>query len=75
MLHMAPREIVMELAAELDRERREGHTRGPLHGIPIIVKDCIATHPDLGMRTSLGSYALVTSRPARSSTVIDRVSH
>lgn len=73
MLDMAPLEMVMNRAAELDKERREGHVRGPLHGISIIIKDCISTHPDLGMKTSMGSYALVNSRPARSSTVIQRV--
>lgn len=75
MLDMAPLEVVMKRAAELDRERREGHSRGPLHGIPIIIKDCISTHPDLGMKTSIGSYALISSRPAQNATVIRRVSH
>jgi amidase len=75
MLDMASLEVVMKRAVELDSERREGHIRGPLHGIPIIIKDCISTHPDLGMKTSMGSYALINSRPARSSSVIQRVSY
>lgn len=75
MLDMAPLEVVMKRALELDSERREGHIRGPLHGIPIIIKDCISTHPDLGMKTSMGSHALLSSRPAQSSTVIQRVGH
>lgn len=33
----------------------------PLHGIPILVKDNISTHPDLGMKTTAGSYALEDS--------------
>lgn len=74
MLDMAPPELIMKRAVELDTERREGHIRGPLHGIPVIIKDCISTHPDLGMKTSIGSYALVSSRPARNPTVIQRVS-
>ncbi|KAL1857106.1 hypothetical protein Daus18300_010449 [Diaporthe australafricana] len=73
MLDVAPLEVVMKRAVELDSERRRGYIRGPLHGIPIIIKDCISTHPDLGMKTSIGSYALINSRPARSSTVVDRV--
>src|ERR1700677_3816082 len=32
-----------EVASERDRERRAGELRGPLHGIPILLKDNIAT--------------------------------
>ena len=42
-------------AAELDRERREGKTRGPLHGIPIVVK---ANCEVAGMPITAGSAAL-----------------
>ncbi len=31
------------IATDLDRERSEGQVRGPLHGIPIMLKDSIAT--------------------------------
>src|SRR5579884_1630153 len=33
----------LEIADERDRERREGHVRGPLHGIPVALKDNILT--------------------------------
>ncbi|PTB49596.1 hypothetical protein M431DRAFT_500069 [Trichoderma harzianum CBS 226.95] len=62
------------VAAALDLERKNGHLRGPLHGIPILVKDNIATHPSLGMNTTGGSLALLTSRPSKSAEVIERVS-
>jgi amidase len=42
-------------AAELDAERRAGRVRGPLHGIPIILKDNFGTRE---MPTSAGSIAL-----------------
>ena len=42
-------------AAALDAERRTGATRGPLHGIPMIVKDNYET---IGMQTADGSLAL-----------------
>jgi len=44
------------LASQLDRERKAGHTRGPLHGIPILIKDNIETGDR--MRTTAGSLAL-----------------
>jgi len=48
------------LAAALDGERRAGRVRGPLHGIPILLKDNIAT--DDAMQTTAGSLALVGTR-------------
>src|SRR4051812_41191386 len=49
-----------KIARQLDKERRDGHVRGPLHGIPVMVKDNIAT--DDHMETTAGSLALVGSR-------------
>ena len=46
----------LDIAAALDRERRDGRVRGPLHGIPIVVKDNIATGDR--MMTTAGSLAL-----------------
>jgi amidase len=45
------------IAADMDRERKEGHVRGPLHGIPIVIKDNIDTGDK--MLTTAGSLALV----------------
>ena len=45
----------LEVAAALDAERRAGKVRGPLHGIPIVVKDNYAT---ADMPTTAGSLAL-----------------
>jgi amidase len=47
------------IAARLDNERRSGHVRGPLHGIPVLLKENIAT--DDAMQTTAGSLALVNS--------------
>jgi amidase len=44
------------IATQLDNERRHGHVRGPLHGIPLLVKDNIAT--DDQMQTTAGSLAI-----------------
>ena len=51
------------IAAALDRERKERGARGPLHGVPILVKDNIDTADR--MMTTAGSLALVGSKPAQ----------
>src|SRR5947207_3329381 len=50
----------VSIAAGLDNERRAGHVRGPLHGIPLLVKDNIATLDNL--QTTAGSLALFGSQ-------------
>lgn len=57
----------LRLADELDRELASGTARGPLHGIPLVIKDNIDTADE--MLTTAGSLALVNSRPARDATV------
>jgi len=46
----------LSIADQLDRERRDGKVRGPLHGIPILLKDNIETADKL--QTTAGSFAL-----------------
>ena len=58
----------VRIARRLDRERRIGRVRGPLHGIPVIVKDNIAT--DDRMETTAGSLALVGSRVPRDAPLV-----
>lgn len=50
----------LDEAAALDSERRAGHLRGPLHGIPVLLKDNIDATP---MVNSAGSLALAAHRP------------
>lgn len=58
----------LRIAAQRDRERRHHRVRGPLHGIPILLKDNIATNDR--MDTAAGSLALVGSRVRRDATIV-----
>src|SRR4029077_5957060 len=56
----------------LDRERKEKGVRGPLHGIPVLIKDNIATADK--MMTTAGSLALVGApKPPKDSFVAQRL--
>lgn len=57
-------------AAILDAERAEGRLRGPLHGIPIVVKDNFETR---GMPTTAGSLVLAGFQPERDAHVVRRL--
>ena len=59
------------IAESLDAERRSGKLRGPLHGIPILIKDNIDTADR--MRTSAGSLALAESTPPRDAFIVERL--
>jgi amidase len=59
------------IADALDGERRRGKVRGPLHGIPVIVKDNIDTHDK--MQTTAGSLALEGNVAARDASIVERM--
>ncbi len=61
----------LEIAEQRDAERRAGQARGPLHGIPIVLKDNIDTFDR--MHSTAGSLALVDSKPLRDATVARRL--
>ncbi|KAL8851737.1 MAG: hypothetical protein Q9221_003347 [Calogaya cf. arnoldii] len=69
----APKDSLIEKANALDEELANGGARSLLHGIPILVKDNMDTHPDLGMDTTAGSLALVGARPKKSADVVERL--
>lgn len=57
----------ISIASRLDWERAAGYLRGPLHGVPILLKDNIATTDALN--TTAGSYALLGARPKHEAVV------
>ncbi len=61
----------LDIAARRDAERQAGKSRGPLHGIPVLLKDNIATND--AMETTAGSLALVGSRVPRDARIVARL--
>jgi amidase len=57
----------LAIAAALDKERKAKGPRGPMHGMPVLIKDNIDTADH--MQTTAGSLALVGSKPAQDSGV------
>jgi amidase len=61
----------LAIAGKLDRERLAGRIRGPLHGIPVVLKDNIDTHDR--MQTTAGSLALEGSIASRDAHLVRRL--
>jgi amidase len=59
------------IADRLDAERRQGRVRGPLHGVPVVVKDNIDTHDR--MQTTAGSLALEGNIALRDAFLVERL--
>ena len=57
----------LAIAAQLDQELKDGKNRGPMHGVPVLLKDNIDTHDQ--MATTAGSRALAGSHPLQDSYV------
>jgi amidase len=61
----------LKIAEELDKELKEKGPRGPLHGIPVLIKDNIDTADR--MQTTAGSLALVGSKPRKDSFLVQQL--
>jgi amidase len=61
----------LSIASDLDKERKAKGPRGPLHGIPVLIKDNIDTHDR--MTTTAGSLALGGSIPLQDSSVAKKL--
>jgi len=60
----------LKLAGKLDAERAAGRSRGPLHGIPVLLKDNVNT---TNMPTTAGSIALKGSIPLEEATITTKL--
>uniref|UniRef100_A0A093UVR3 Putative amidase n=1 Tax=Talaromyces marneffei PM1 TaxID=1077442 RepID=A0A093UVR3_TALMA len=63
----------LEQAEKLDKMREQGQILGHLHGIPVLLKDNIATSPDLKMGTRASAVALVGSVPKTNASIVDKL--
>jgi amidase len=63
-------EEALAAAARADRDRQSGRTYGPLHGVPVAIKDLDDV---AGIRTTFGSVALRDTVPDRSATYVQRL--
>ena len=68
VLALAP--DALEAAARLDAERAQGQARGPLHGVPVLIKDNIEV---VGLPGSAGSLALADRAVARDAPIVSRL--
>lgn len=62
---------VMDIAEQLDAEARRGEIRGPLHGVPVLVKDVFASAD--AMRTTAGSLALAENEVVRDAFLVEQL--
>src|SRR5205814_2814454 len=63
--------VARAIADQLDGKRKSGRTRGPLHGIPVLLKDNIATADR--MMTTAGSLALANVKPPKDAFLVTRL--
>ena len=61
----------LDIADRLDTERKAGRVRGPMHGIPVLIKDNIDTADR--MKTTAGSLALVDAHPLLDAGIVTRL--
>ncbi|MBS1517870.1 MAG: amidase [Bacteroidetes bacterium] len=61
----------LQTAKELDAERKKGKIRGPLHGIPVLIKDNIDTADK--MMTTAGSLAMTGNKPAEDAFIVRKL--
>jgi amidase len=61
----------LQIAEALDEERKNGKIRGPLHGIPVLIKDNIDSADQ--MMTTAGALAMVGNKPAQDAFIVQQL--
>jgi len=67
---IVPRELLYQQADVLDVERATGNVRGPLHGVPIVIKDAICTGHSRGLTTTLGATAFEGATAKKDASIV-----
>jgi amidase len=73
IISVAPRAALLAQAQKLDQERKEGKLRGPLHGLPTVVKDCFTFAPEMGLPTTVGSHVFAREKAKGNAEVIQQL--
>ncbi|KAI1326312.1 amidase signature domain-containing protein [Xylariaceae sp. FL0255] len=66
-----PRFQLLAWAARVNLDRAQGRSRGPLYGIPIILKDVFAIDATIGMPTTAGSCAIFDACPSENAAIVE----
>ncbi len=61
----------LKIARKLDKELQDGNIRGPMHGIPVLLKDNIDTHDK--MNTTAGANVLANSKPLQDAFIVQKL--
>jgi len=72
IISVSPLSLIEKIAKRLDDERRDGHIRGSLHGIPIIIKDALNTTESFGLQSTNGGWAFEDCRPRETAQVVQQ---
>ncbi|KAK3389254.1 amidase signature domain-containing protein [Podospora didyma] len=67
VISTADRDFLRRRARQLDDERKQGKTRGPLHGVPMLIKDICAT---VDMPTTCGAHAMLAGKTKKDAPII-----
>jgi amidase len=73
IISISPRDSLLAQAKALDEERKDGRLRGPLHGLPTIVKDCFTFAPEAGLKTTVGSHVFAREKAKGNAVVIQQL--
>ena len=73
IINVAPRDALLAQAQKLDQERKEGKSRGPLHGLPTVVKDCFTFALEMGLPTTVGSHVFAREKAKGNAEVIQQL--
>ncbi|KAK4220873.1 amidase signature domain-containing protein [Podospora fimiseda] len=75
MISIIPRDLVLSIAQNLGLERSEGRIRGPLHEVPITIKDNIMTGSEFPLPTTVGTIALKSAMAEKNAPIVDLLIH